>query len=357
MSRHYSCWIAAVSLLCALFLAPEQAAACSCACYYPTWGFVSGGGLIPSNSPGLLWWGEFEGSNGTDQDLPVQIASASGEPLPVEYELVSKDQPQSLWLFRPRDGFKIGKSYVFTTRQICQKFFGTSDGIGSEQRISVTVSDQAAVSPAGPVALKIGEPITDALAIAKGVSCSESVTAAQLPIEMDLPEAMRAFRDQFYFETIIDGTHRWAPSANVCCPIVPGASWRGKGVDLLFSVCGETRGLTAGRHTVEMRASLPGTDISAVTSNVEVELRCQKEHPDAGPGPAIRSVSLQAYCERRHYTGVRNIDGTGYGWRCTPGDSNIDVNQACAEQHGGEFAALLLSAPPGGPDDWRCKRK
>jgi len=32
----------------------------------PDWGFVSEGGLIPSNSPGLLWWGEFEGVNGTD---------------------------------------------------------------------------------------------------------------------------------------------------------------------------------------------------------------------------------------------------------------------------------------------------
>src|SRR5262245_51498144 len=152
MPRNYSCWIAAVVFLCAAFLVPEQSAACSCVCYFPTWGFVSGEGLIPSNSRGLLWWGEFEGSKGTDQDLPVQIASASGEPLSVEYELVSKSPPKSLWLFRPRDGFKIGKSYVFTTRQVCQTFLGS----GKEQRISVTVSDQAAVSPAGPVTLKIG---------------------------------------------------------------------------------------------------------------------------------------------------------------------------------------------------------
>jgi hypothetical protein len=360
MSRNYTCsvgWVAMVSFLCAVFLAPERSAACSCVCYFNTWGFVSGEGLIPSNSPGLLWWGEFEGSNGTDQDLPVQIANASGEPLPVKYELVSKDKPRSLWLFRPRDGFKIGKSYVFTTRQVCQKFLGN----GNEQRISVTVSDQAAVSPAGPVALKVGEPITDALQIAKGVSCAESVTAAQLPIEMDLPEAMRTFHDQLYFETIIDGTDRWGPSASICTLVLPGASWRGKGVDLLFSVCGDTqppRGLAAGRHTVEMRASLPGTDILAVTSKVEIDLKCPKE-PDnpVDGGPAIRNVNLQAYCTRRDFTGVRNLDGTGYGWRCTPGDAHIDVNQACAEQHGSNFAAQLLSDPPGGPNDWRCRRR
>ena len=194
-----------------------------------------------------------------------------------------KSQPRRLWLFRPRNGFKIGKSYIFTTRPMCQSFIGGSSGISlEEQRISVTVSDRAAVSPAGPVTLKIGEPITDALQVAAGVSCSAGVNAAQLPIEMDLPEAMRAFRDQLYFETIIDGTDRWSPSASICSLVLPGASWRGKGVDLLFSACGDTPaladgGLAAGRHTVEMRASLPGTDVLAVTSKVEIELRCPKE--------------------------------------------------------------------------------
>jgi hypothetical protein len=152
----------------------------------------------------------------------------------------------------------------------------------SEQRVSVTVSDQAVVSPAGPVALKIGSPITNLVGLAAGGSCAESVNAAQLPIEMVLPDAMRAFRDQLYFETIFDGTHRWFPSSSVCAPVLPGTGWQGKGVDLLFSVCDDTsafaqRGLASGRHTVEMRASLPGTGVSAVTSKVEVDLKCTKE--------------------------------------------------------------------------------
>lgn len=276
MSRNYTCslgWLAAVGILCAIFLVPKQSAACSCLCDISNWGFVSDGGLIPSNSRGLLWWGVFEGSNGTGQGLPVQIASASGEPLAVEYEPVSKYGGQSLWLFRPRDGFKIGKSYVFTTRHTCSTFMIES---GREQQVSVTISDQAAVSPAGPVALKIGEPSTDALTVAAGISCSEGVTAAQLPIKMDLPEAIGVFRDQLYFETIVDGA-RWGASDSLCNPVAPGTSWRGKGVDLLFSACSpfSSQGLTAGPHTVEMRASLPGTDFLAATSKVEVELKCR----------------------------------------------------------------------------------
>jgi hypothetical protein len=284
MSRNDICsvgWVATFSFFCLVFLAPERSAACSCACDYPTWGFVSGGGLIPSNSPGLLWWGKFDGSDGRGQALPVQIAGGSGESLPVEYERVPKDR--KLWLFRPRGGFKIGESYVFTTMPICRASWPLE-----EQRIRVTVSDRAAVFPAGPVALKIGEPITGALSIAAGVSCGVSVNAAQLPVEMVLPEAMRAFRDQLYFETIIDGTDTWSPSDSLCSIVLPGASWQGKGVDLLFSICGDTPafargGLAAGRHTVEMRASLPGTGVSAVTSKVEVDLKCMKEHSDAGP--------------------------------------------------------------------------
>jgi hypothetical protein len=55
--------------------------------------------------------------------------------------------------------------------------------------------------------LKIGEPITDALGIAAGVSCGVRVNAAQLPIEMVLPEIMKAFRDQLSFETIMSFWH------------------------------------------------------------------------------------------------------------------------------------------------------
>jgi hypothetical protein len=292
MSRNYTCsvgWLATVGFLCAVLLAPEQSAACSCLCYYEAYGygFVNGGDLIPSNSRGLLWWGKFDGSNGTAQDLPVQIASASGESLLVEYELV--DQNWGLWLFRPRGGFEIRKSYVFTTKRTCLKGLIEDE----EQRISVTVSDQAVVPPAGPVALKISESITDALSqsitgalmIAAGVSCSRMVNAAQLHIELDLPEAMRAFSDQLYFETIIDGTDSWKPSASICSPVLPGASWQGKGGDLLFSICDDTpaiaqEGLAAGRHTVEMRASLPGTDVLAASSKVEVDLWCPKERAE-----------------------------------------------------------------------------
>jgi hypothetical protein len=269
MSRHHICsWVAAIGFLGSVFLAPARSAACSCARYIRTWGFVSNGGLIPSNSRGLLWWGEFEGVTDTDRTLPVQIARASGEPLPVEYELVSKEPPRSLWLFRPQGGFKKGESYVFTARRTFLLDLGNED-----QTVDVKVSYQAAVAPPGPVVLKVGQPSSGKLQIAKGVSCSETVTAAELPVEMDAPEGIGKFRDQLYFETLIDG-NKWLPSSSVCNTILPGTSWRGKGADLLFSVFssfGDASGLTPGHHVVELRASLPGTDI-LLTSKIEVQV-------------------------------------------------------------------------------------
>src|SRR5262245_38737752 len=117
MSRSRRCLqrsIMCFGVLCVFAFAPSRSDGCSCI-PYTDWGFVSDGGTLPSNSRGLLWWGEFDGPTGTDAALPVQITTPSGEALPVASELVSKGST-SLWLFRPRDNFETGKTYVFTTK-------------------------------------------------------------------------------------------------------------------------------------------------------------------------------------------------------------------------------------------------
>lgn len=66
-------------------------------------------------------------------------------------------------------------------------------------------------------------------------------------------------------------------------------------------------------------------------------------------------VDLTAYCRAKGFQGVTNANGNGYGWRCTPINSfQIDVNEACRQQHGALSQAYLISNPPGGVYDWRC---
>lgn len=69
-----------------------------------------------------------------------------------------------------------------------------------------------------------------------------------------------------------------------------------------------------------------------------------------------QSVDLFAYCNTQGYSSVTNIDGTGYGWRCMPGNISIDVTLACQQQYGQNWSATLISPAPGGPNDWRCVR-
>jgi hypothetical protein len=66
-------------------------------------------------------------------------------------------------------------------------------------------------------------------------------------------------------------------------------------------------------------------------------------------------LDLNRYCTSRGFNGVVNVDGTGYGWQCVPGNVGIDVNQLCKEQFGNAFKAILISTPPGGKNDWRCQ--
>jgi hypothetical protein len=62
------------------------------------------------------------------------------------------------------------------------------------------------------------------------------------------------------------------------------------------------------------------------------------------------------YCKKQGQTLAIPTDNTGYGWRCTPGNTSLNVDQICKEQYGSQFYAKLISPPPGGMYDWRCMR-
>jgi hypothetical protein len=69
-----------------------------------------------------------------------------------------------------------------------------------------------------------------------------------------------------------------------------------------------------------------------------------------------QGVDLQRHCRTHGSEGVTNLDGSGYGWRCMPGQVSISVDSVCKEQYGSEYIAQLKSPPPGAAGDWICVR-
>ena len=67
-----------------------------------------------------------------------------------------------------------------------------------------------------------------------------------------------------------------------------------------------------------------------------------------------QSMDLDGYCRSRGYAGVSNLDNTGYGWRCQPGNASIDAFDLCKKQYGQGYQPSLKTPPPGGPNDWSC---
>lgn len=77
---------------------------------------------------------------------------------------------------------------------------------------------------------------------------------------------------------------------------------------------------------------------------------------ESPPIPVVdKPMDLNAYCQKHGYSGVTNSDNTGYGWKCQPGDANIDAQQLCHEQYGVAAQGVLLTPPPGGRNDWVCR--
>jgi hypothetical protein len=72
----------------------------------------------------------------------------------------------------------------------------------------------------------------------------------------------------------------------------------------------------------------------------------------------LRVFDVDAYCKRSGSTGALNVDGTGYGWRCTPGNTSMAADEVCRSLYGSFYLAKLTSPPPGKSTDWMCvKRK
>jgi len=269
----------------------------ACSCVVPDDGFlVSVGAEIPRDSRGIPWSGRLDDDDGRPV-LPnptgfaiERLVEGGRVGLEVELELlngplIGDGSPwlsDYLLLVGPRGGFIAGAQYAFTD-------YGghTSRGWPSLQeprKVVVTVSDRSlsdVIEASGEASLHVRyDGVADLGVMTTCGSCSVNINAAQVRLDMRLPDELARWRDVLLYTTTVDGAI-WRPRRHLCAPVAPGDSWVGRGLDVLFTDCGASTerickpyfGLSEGAHDVVMTAWWPGVEAS-VSAAARVELAC-----------------------------------------------------------------------------------
>ena len=258
--------------------APSDAEACSQPLCRAGAFTPADGATVPASVPGIHWrpMSGFDGAPPDPSKVVLASAAAPGTPLP----FTAMQLPQGGYLLAPDQPLAPGAAYVLSDQNTC-----------GGQPIGPSVTFQVAGS--APLPTSLGALVETAnqigpLTVAAGAPCSAEVEAHQIGIELQLaPEAI-AWRDVLHFETLVDGMV-WRPTRSAVSAVPPGASWRGRGVDLLYRVCKTAdddvlEGLTAGPHDVVMRATLPGSGTVVQSSSLTVHIDCDGSSGGTGGG-------------------------------------------------------------------------
>lgn len=128
--------------------------------------------------------------------------------------------------------------------------------------------------------------------LATGASCQSTHDLVRVPVDIARDPSAEPWKDALFYSTFVDG-QAWRPYEHLLEPPPPGGNWRGRGDDWLYSICASATeqrpnsNLEEGTHQVEIRATLPGTNLSLVTSAISVTLQCAPTPPppDAGVNP------------------------------------------------------------------------
>ncbi len=256
------------TVLTASLAAPRAADACG-ASVCGSGGFNPGNGAtVPANLPGVHWQprGIYDGMGG-DPSL-VTIAPAATPSVTLAFTATAlADGAYALMLAEP---LVEGTTYIVADSNMCN----------GETASTITI----VAGPAAPLPAELGVLATidggvTSLEVATfSGSCSADVSAAQDSVELALAPDAVPWRDALHFETSVDDKP-WRPQDAANIPVPAGSSWRGRGVDLVYSVCASedetvSRGVDVGGHRVTMRATVPGSSISLVSGATTVDLQC-----------------------------------------------------------------------------------
>jgi MYXO-CTERM domain-containing protein len=180
------------------------------------------------------------------------------------------------YLIIPAQPLVAGTSYLLRDDNMC---------FGSAGPSAIFTAGPAVPLPTAPLGTlhAVERDVAELEVSTSGGSCSSMIQADQATIDLELDPAVAPWLPVLHFETLVDG-QPWHRQTRLNVRGAPGASWRGRGVDLVYELCRSDdpwarTGLTSGRHLVAMRATLPGTAIIMETAPAAIELACPGDPP------------------------------------------------------------------------------
>ncbi len=253
-----------LAVLAAGWLWPASARACTCWQEIGAGRFYHGeGGMLPAGARGIPWSGPvvLKGSRGR---LSL-VRHVKGRKLPIKYTIEWGDGVE---LIVPAGGLLPGAQYTASvseadwrrTRAMRQQ---NPEYAAYFQPAEITTTFSVAMEPLvpGEATLRLDAPRRDWVTtnwVSTG-TCSASVSAVLVDLQVMLPAALEPFRDYLLYETIVDD-HAWMPLTSSCSPPEPGRSWMVlPGADRIFAVDGKRFNGSpgVGPHVVAVKIRTP----------------------------------------------------------------------------------------------------
>lgn len=268
-------WLTAVAAAAAgSFADVRESDACSTSCWPGA--FVPGDNTtVPANLPVLIWMPtEDSGSHRLENVSLTRLDTGAL----LGFNATRQDNGH--YHIVPLQPLEAGVQYRLVDSSAC--FSGT----GPRSTFTVT--------PAAPLPTRLGTLSPDfpefaqqRLATAAG-SCDVEAFVKRADVVLVYDAEAEPWRDVLHIATHVDGQRWWALSTILQRP-APGASWIGRGVDRVYTVCenlsdfgSPSIDLPSGAHEVQMRASLPGTTLALASDVAWVLLECAGLDCDGG---------------------------------------------------------------------------
>ena len=237
----------------------------------PCWpgAFVPGhNATIPENAPGLYWRPSVRDLRRADPSTVRLVRYGDTTPIPVTPVAQGDD-----WVLVPQAPLVAGTQYVLEESQEC------NGGPGARAVFTV--------GPSAPLPTTLGRITYNGhaqpteLEVAAGGSCSLLVDVEYILAYVDRSPDVAPWKDLLLYETLVDGAP-WRNQTSLNVLPEPGASWRGRGEDLLYRICEPSThtlspGLAPGSHEVAFRATLPGAQLTLETPADRIEVMCSGE--------------------------------------------------------------------------------